>query len=483
MVRGPRQRGPFPSRQLALQSGDNLLLGSYGFILGRTHHRFCSTFSIPPFEATKIPQKTLMTQDTPTSGFSELGISSRLLQALSRMKITSPTPIQHQSIPIGLEGKDILGIAQTGTGKTLAFGIPVLQRLDRFPGTALILLPTRELAQQVNDSLSSLGHVFNLRTAVLIGGVPMHGQIRDLARQPRIVIATPGRLLDLLDHGRLRLDQVSILVLDEADRMFDMGFAPQLNKILKIVPKQRQTLLFSATMLPSVLKLATSCMQLPVRVEVAPSGTTSADIEQEIFIIRPESKLSLLERLLQEHRGSMLVFSRTKHGAKKITRVLKMMGHESAELHSNRSQAQRRDALAGFKSGKYRVLVATDIAARGIDVQGIEVVVNFDLPGNSEDYVHRIGRTGRAGRQGKAITFATPEQRREIRSIERLIQKTITVSKLPELPGRRNLPPPPPPPPPRSETPREPSYRLGPSAAPAKKRRRRRRRHSGPRQN
>jgi len=419
-----------------------------------------------------------MTQRNSTnSGFGELGISSRLLQALGRMKITTPTPIQHQSIPVGLEGKDILGIAQTGTGKTLAFGIPLLQRLDRFPGLALVILPTRELAQQVNESLDPLGHIFGLRTAVLIGGVSMQGQNRDLARKPRILIATPGRLLDFAEQGRLPLDQVSILVLDEADRMFDMGFAPQLQKILKLLPQQRQTMLFSATMLPSVLKLATSCMALPVRVEVAPSGTTSANVEQEIFIIRQEAKLSLLEKLLQEHGGSMLVFSRTKHGAKKITRVLKMRGHDAAEIHSNRTQSQRRDALAGFKSGRYRVLVATDIAARGIDVQGIEVVVNFDLPDNSEDYVHRIGRTGRAGRQGRAITFAMPKQRREIQSIERLIKKTIAISQLPELPAKRS----PAPPPPRPEKRREPSYRLSPSDTPtSKKPRRRRRRHSGP---
>jgi len=377
-----------------------------------------------------------------TSGFAELGISSRLLQTLQQMKITTPTPIQHQSIPIGLEGKDILGIAQTGTGKTLAYGIPVLQRLDRFPGNALILLPTRELALQVHETIESLGRVFGLGSAVLIGGVSMHGQLRDLSRQPRIVIATPGRLLDIMDQGRIGLGQVSILVLDEADRMFDMGFAPQLNRILKEVPKQRQTLLFSATMPHQVLKLATSCMALPVRIEVAPSGTTATDVEQEIFIIRREAKFSLLEKLLQDHDGTMLVFSRTKRHAKKISQVLKLMGHESAELHSNRSQSQRRDALQGFKSGKYRVLVATDIAARGIDVQGIGMVVNFDLPSNSEDYVHRIGRTGRAGHKGRAVSFAMPDQQNEVRAIERLIRKTLTISKLPELKPSRHAPQP-----------------------------------------
>lgn len=375
-----------------------------------------------------------MTQPlTPANGFAELGIPSQLLQALQRMKITQPTPIQHQSIPIGLEGKDILGIAQTGTGKTLAFGVPVLYRLDRFPGRALILLPTRELALQVQESLAPLGRAFGLHTACLIGGVSIHGQIRDLARKPRILIATPGRLIDLLENRRVHLDDVGILVLDEADRMFDMGFAPQLNRIFKLVPKQRQTLLFSATMSPEVLKLATAVMAMPVRIEVAPAGTTAKDIEQEIFVIQREAKLSLLERLLQDISGTMLVFLRTKHGARKVAHTLKLMGHKAAEIHSNRSQAQRRDALSGFKSGKYRVLVATDIAARGIDVDRIEAVVNFDLPTNSEDYVHRIGRTGRAGKKGRAISFATPDQKGEIRAIERLIRKQLTVSQMPGL--------------------------------------------------
>ena len=411
----------------------------------------------------------------PVAGFSELGISVRLLQALNRMKISTPTPIQHQSIPLGLEGRDILGIAQTGTGKTLAYGIPLLHRLDRFPGGALVLLPTRELAQQVCEAIEPLGRIFGLRTTVLIGGVSMHGQIRDLERDPRIVIATPGRLLDLMDQGRIRLDGVNFLVLDEADRMLDMGFAPQLNRILKNVPKKRQTLLFSATMPPQLLKLATSHLALPVHVEVAPAGTAAATVEQEIYIVRPESKLSLLEKLLQDHPGSMLVFSRTKHGAKKIARVLKLMGHDSAEIHANRSQSQRKEALSGFKSGKYRVLVATDIAARGIDVKGIETVVNFDLPDNSEDYVHRIGRTGRAGHQGRAISFATPDQQQEIRAIERLIRKTLKVSRAPELPARAPLHRPP-------EAPR-----TGPQASPSNRqaphpprRRRQRRRPSHP---
>ncbi len=378
-------------------------------------------------------------KDSPASDFQNLGISSALLGALKRMKIFVPTPIQKKSIPIALEGKDIMGIAQTGTGKTLAFGIPLVQRLDAMTGRGLVLLPTRELAQQAAESFKKIGQVYGMRSAVLIGGEPIHRQIRDLDSRPHLLIATPGRLVDLLQQKLVELSDVKILVLDEADRMLDMGFAPQLDQIVKTIPKQRQTLLFSATMPPAIVKLATSYMALPIRVEVAPAGTASTDIEQEIFIIQQESKLSLLEKLLQEYNGTVLVFSRTKRGARKIAEVVKAMGHSATEIHANRSQAQRREAMSGFRSGKYRVLIATDIAARGIDVQDIELVINFDLPDQSEDYVHRIGRTGRAGRKGRAISFATPDQRREIQTIERLIRKDLPVSELPELPPRRSV--------------------------------------------
>ena len=380
-----------------------------------------------------------MTQSQDKNAFDNLGIVPQLLAVLKRKAIATPTPIQHQSIPITIKGKDIMGIAQTGTGKTLAFGLPLVQRLNESAGRALVLLPTRELALQVEETLNALGRAFNMRTAVLIGGESMYRQIQELRRHPRIIVATPGRLLDHLEQRQVQLNDIRILVLDEADRMLDMGFAPQLTRILKTVPRERQTMLFSATMPQEIVKLATTYMAQPVRVEVAPAGTT-ADVEQEIFIVRHEVKLLLLEKLLEEYAGTMLVFSRTKHGAKKITRVLRAMGHGAAEIHANRSQAQRREALDGFKSGKYRILVATDIAARGIDVSDIAVVINFDLPDNSGDYVHRIGRTGRAGKKGRAISFATPHQKNEIRTIERLIRKTLPVSKLPELPAGRAVP-------------------------------------------
>ncbi len=376
-----------------------------------------------------------MTQTT----FDGLGIAPKILEILDNLKFSTPTPIQYQSIPTALAGKDIVGIAQTGTGKTLAFGIPMIQRLAANKGRGLVILPTRELALQVNDSLNKIGRSFNLRTAVLIGGENMGRQIRDIRNNPHIIIATPGRLVDHMAQRTVNLRDVKILVLDEADRMLDIGFAPQINKILQSVPKDRQTMLFSATMPPKIVALANSYMKLPVRVEIAPQGTAAANVTHEIFFVNKESKLALLTTLLDEYRGSMLVFSRTKYAAKRITAAIQKMGHTAAEIHSNRSLSQRVKALSGFKTGQYRVLVATDIAARGLDVANIELVVNFDLPENPEDYVHRIGRTGRAGHTGHAISFATSSQRSDIRTIERLINKQLPVSPLPPLPKNPNL--------------------------------------------
>ena len=361
-------------------------------------------------------------------GFSELGLSPEILAILEQLHYKIPTPIQHQAIPAGLNGKDVIGIAQTGTGKTLAFGLPLVQRLRGMDeGGALILLPTRELAQQVDEVMQKIGRPLGMKTAVLIGGESMYHQIAALNRGPRIVMATPGRLLDHLEQQTIRLDGVKILVLDEADRMLDMGFAPQINRILQVVPKERQTLLFSATMPTAIVHIAATHMKLPVRLEVAPSGTAPEEVEQEIIVVPKESKKALLEAVLKERTGTALVFCRTKNGAQKMCRALQQSGFSSAEIHANRSQSQRKEALDGFKKGRYRVLVATDIAARGIDVKNIEQVINFDLPDNSEDYVHRIGRTGRAGSRGKAVSFATPDQGSDIRAIERLMKKTLKV--------------------------------------------------------
>ena len=368
--------------------------------------------------------------------FDNLGIAPKLLDILNRHKFTTPTPIQQQSIPSAIAGKDLIGIAQTGTGKTLAFGIPMIQRLAQSGGKSrgLIVLPTRELALQVNESLKKIGGSLGMRTAILIGGEPMSKQLRILKTKPHILIVTPGRLIDHLDHKSVDLTSTHILVLDEADRMLDMGFAPQINKILEKVPKQRQTLLFSATMPDSIVKIANSYMSIPLRVEVAPAGSAVKSVTQEIFFVDRKDKISLLKNILIEYKGSVLVFSRTKHGAKKIAHTIRGFGETSTEIHSNRSLNQRIEALNGFKIGKYRVMVATDIAARGIDVTGIQLVINYDLPDHAEDYVHRIGRTGRASSTGHAISFATHDQKHDVRTIERLIRTTLPVSKTPTLP-------------------------------------------------
>ncbi len=376
---------------------------------------------------------TVMNPNQPS--FYGLGIAPSILALLDKLGLTTPTPIQERAIPQAIEGKDLIGIAQTGTGKTFAFGIPVIQHLLKNPqDRALILLPTRELAEQVNESFHKIGAPLGLKTAVLIGGEPMGKQVRALARMPQVVISTPGRLIDHLSQKTLTLKSAKIAVLDEADRMLDMGFAPQLKRILPLLPAERQTLLFSATMPENIVAMARAYLKLPLRVEIARSGTAAENVTQELFFVSQPEKTRLLEKVLQEYRGSVLVFLRTKFTAKKLATHLRALGHAAAELHSNRSLNQRREALDGFKKGRYRIIVATDIAARGIDVNNIELVVNYDLPSVSEDYVHRIGRTGRAGGAGHAISFARPDQRRDVQDIERLMRTTLSVSKLPALP-------------------------------------------------
>lgn len=371
--------------------------------------------------------KNEIKNETAPLTFADLGIKESILKVVSDLGLITPTPIQHQAIPAALSGEDIVGIAQTGTGKTFAFGIPMLQRLAQVKGRGLVLLPTRELAGQVETSLRSLGGMLGLRTVSLIGGEAINRQLVALRRQPHILVATPGRLIDHLKRGTVKLDDISVLVLDEADMMFDMGFAPQIEEVLKRVPKDRQTLLFSATMPIAVMKLAEKYLRTPVRIEVSPAGSTTELVEQEILVLPREARFDQMLLLLDEHKGSVLIFVRTKHGATKLTKKLLYDGFKVAEIHSNLSFAQRQAALAGFKSGKHRILVATDVAARGLDINDIELVLNFDLPDNSEDYVHRIGRTARAGKKGKAVSFASSDQYREIQKIERLIQKNLPV--------------------------------------------------------
>ncbi len=370
--------------------------------------------------------------------FSGLGIAPNLMNIVAQLNYKIPTPIQRQAIPIALQGKDLVGIAQTGTGKTLAFGIPLIQLLHQTnTDGGLIVVPTRELALQVDETLRKVGSKLGLKTVVLIGGTPIRPQIQALNRNPHVIIATPGRLNDHLEQRTVGLKHIKMVVLDEADRMLDMGFAPQIKKIFQALPAERQTMLFSATLAPEIMKMATSFLKLPIRIEIAPTGSIAEHLTQEIFIIHKDDKVRLVEKLLQQYVGATLIFTRTKYGAKKLTRAIMDMGHKAVEIHSNRSLSQRRDAMAGFKSGKYRVLIATDIASRGIDVTGIELVINFDLPTNTEDYVHRIGRTARAGITGHAISLATREQRKELRDIERLIRKTLPISPIPELPPKR----------------------------------------------
>lgn len=365
--------------------------------------------------------------------FSGLGIAPKILEILAQINFKVPTPIQLKAIPIATSGKDVIGVAQTGTGKTHSFAIPMVQILSEGKGTGLVLAPTRELAIQINEAFQDIARPFGIKTVCLIGGANMMKQTQNLKRGPRIVIATPGRLIDHIRRRNYRGDTVQMLVLDEADMMLDMGFAPQINQILTALPKDRQTMLFSATIPKAIMELATTYMKLPVSVEVAPSGTTVERVTQELFIVHKDAKLPLLGKLLSEYQGSVLLFSRTRHNARKLTKSIYDMGYDAAEIHSNRSLTQRREALDGFKSGKYKVLVATDIAARGIDVSGIELVINFDLPEDPENYVHRIGRTARAGCPGHAISFATPDQSRDVWNIEKLIRLMLPVSKHPEI--------------------------------------------------
>ncbi len=385
----------------------------------------------------KYPTKTDRSSSKKT-GFSGLGIGQNFLDIITKQGFEIPTPIQHQIIPGAIEGKDVVGIAQTGTGKTLAFGIPMIQNLAITKGQGLILVPTRELALQVESALMQIGKPLGFRSAIVIGGVNQRPQVIALRNDPHVVIATPGRLADLMQQGHYNLKKVKIITLDEADRMLDVGFLPEIKRILSSAPKDRQIMLFSATMPNSISKLATEFMKMPLRIEIAPQGTSSENTEQAVYVVRKNEKMRLLDTLLTQHvNDKTLIFSRTKHGAKRIAGDIRAMGHTASEIHGNRSQRQREEALGGFRRGKYRIMVATDIAARGIDVVDINLVINFDLPESSEDYVHRIGRTGRAGKFGKAISFVAPPEKADIRKIERLIRKSIPILSLPTLPPER----------------------------------------------
>ena len=365
--------------------------------------------------------------------FSDLGLSTPILSALAAQGYVAPTPIQFQAIPPVLGGRDLCGIAQTGTGKTAAFALPILQRLSALPQRpapqscrALVLSPTRELASQIADSFRAYGAGMPLSTAVVFGGVPVGPQRQKLSRGVDILVATPGRLLDLIDTWSLTLARVQVLVLDEADRMLDLGFIHALKRIVKLLPRQRQALLFSATMPRLIAALAEHYLNDPVKVVVAPSATTVERVEQRVVFVPSDRKRDLLATLLRDPAfARVLVFTRTKHGADRVVRHLVSTGIEATAIHGNKSQPQRERALAGFRNGQTRVLVATDIAARGIDVDGVSHVINFELPNVPEDYVHRIGRTARAGAAGIAIAFCSDEERSYLRDIEKLTRCSL----------------------------------------------------------
>lgn len=368
--------------------------------------------------------------------FDDFQLIDPLLRAVRAEGYETPTPIQQQAIPHVLGGRDVLGCAQTGTGKTAAFALPILQRLTtthraraglRAP-RVLVLTPTRELASQIGDSFATYGRHTGLHHTVVFGGVGQAPQVKALRRGVDILVATPGRLLDLMGQGEVTLTQLEIFVLDEADRMLDMGFIHDVRRIIAALPRQRQTLLFSATMPRDIQELAQSILINPVRVEVTPVASTAARIEQSVYFVEKGDKRALLAHLLQDPAITrVLVFSRTKHGANRIVKELAAAGIPAAAIHGNKSQSAREQALDAFKRGRTRVLVATDIAARGIDVEGISHVINYDLPNIPESYVHRIGRTARAGADGIAISFCDQEERAFLRDIERLIRQPVPV--------------------------------------------------------
>jgi ATP-dependent RNA helicase RhlE len=365
--------------------------------------------------------------------FTTTGLSDPLVQGILATGFIAPTEIQSQVIPAALSGRDIIGCAQTGTGKTAAFALPILNRISHERGSkkrairSLVLTPTRELAAQVEKAMLDYGRFLDLRTLAVYGGVNIKGQLSALRRGVDIVVATPGRLMDHMQRGSIDLRQIEVLVLDEADRMLDMGFIRDVQKIIATLPRQRQTLLFSATISPDIRTLAGSALKDPVTIQIGQPRNPIETVTQHVHLVQRELKIDLLLHMLQNSpMYSVLVFSRTKHGADKINKRLTRAGVVSVSLHSGRSQGQRQRAMDGFKKGQYQVMVATDIAARGIDIEGISHVINFDVPAVAEDYIHRIGRTGRAAATGDALTFVSPEERKYLHQIEEFIGRKFT---------------------------------------------------------
>ncbi|MBT6089450.1 MAG: DEAD/DEAH box helicase [Rhodospirillaceae bacterium] len=378
-------------------------------------------------------KKDIVLTSTPIETFADLALIEPLHRALIADGYKKPTPIQQQAIPILLEGRDMIGCAQTGTGKTAAFALPLLQSLYHEPKAVstkcariLVLSPTRELAGQIHDSFGAYGRYINVRRTTIFGGVSSQGQIKAMARGVDVLVATPGRLLDLINQGRVCLDEVDAFVLDEADRMLDMGFIPDIRKIAAKLPTDRQTLLFSATMAPGVTKLANTLLRNPMRVDIAPESTTADTVKQEIMFVDRPAKVKTLLELLDNGIYKAIVFTRTKHGANRLDGQLHKGGVKAVAIHGNKSQNARKKALEAFQNGHLQVLVATDVAARGLDIDDVTHVINYDMPDQPDAYVHRIGRTGRAGNEGIAISLCDSSERHLLRDIERLIGKSLT---------------------------------------------------------
>jgi ATP-dependent RNA helicase RhlE len=361
--------------------------------------------------------------------FDDFDIDPRCLSVLHAQKIVEPTPIQAQAIPVALEGKDVIGLAQTGTGKTLGFTLPALTRLAEGRITRnmmLVLVPTRELARQVESVMADIAKALSMRTVCLYGGVGLEKQSRALRRGCAVVVATPGRLLDHMARGNLQFNNLMILVLDEADRMLDMGFLPDIRRILRRLPKERQTLMFSATFPHDIARFADQMLQDPVRVEVGRVAKPVDTVRQCVYTVSQAAKTALLIRILREEEiDSALIFLRTKARTERVTRALRKAGFKAQSIHGDRSQRQRQQALDGFRSGRYKLLVATDVAARGLDIEGISHVINFDIPENPEDYVHRIGRTARASAEGDAFTFVCPDDFLALEGVEKALGKNL----------------------------------------------------------
>ncbi len=361
--------------------------------------------------------------------FTHLDLDPRVLAFLEAGNIVTPTPIQQKAIPVVLEGHDVIGVAQTGTGKTLAFGLPSLTRIARHEprkGAMLVLVPTRELAVQVNDVLRELGKHLKLKSVAVYGGVSIKRQQDSLQAGRHIIVATPGRLLDHLNRGNVNFDDLDVLVLDEADRMLDMGFLPDIRRIMRALPRKRQTLMFSATFAPEIQRLVRDFMHEPKEIKVGMVHKPVDRVRQLLYPVKPEDKYRLLFKILdEEHIHSAVLFLRTRQRAEQLMQMLCQRGYKATAIHSDRSQGQRQEALEGFRSGKYQFLVATDIAARGLDIDHISHVINFDIPPNADDYIHRIGRTARAEAEGDAFTFVSPAEFMALESIERELGRPI----------------------------------------------------------